>query len=101
MLSLFCMVVCVVAQPTNKAVHAVATPQIKLFLISFIDRNWIVERFQTITSESNSGGDLRTVQNSVETEIGIPKVTAECPVTNFSKDAPSPVKPDHGLDFPH
>jgi hypothetical protein len=45
MLSLFCVVVCVVEQPTNAAVHAVAIPHIKLYLISFIGSNRIVEMF--------------------------------------------------------
>ena len=43
----------------------------------------------TSVSEGDSGGDLRAVHNSLETEIVVLVVTAESPVTDLSKDGMS------------
>src|SRR5215471_15239392 len=61
----------------------------------------LITRFFNECLESNPGCDLRAMQDSVETEIVLLKVTTESPITDFSKDAPGPVKPEYALDFPH
>jgi len=87
MLSLFCVLLCVVAQLTNSAVHAAAILQRRIRLNGFIGCNLVVDnKFLTTASESNPSGNLRAVHHSVETETIVLKVTTERPVTNLSKD---------------
>src|SRR5215813_1526877 len=95
MLSLFCVLVCVVAQPSNKAVHAATTLQTRVHLINFIGRNRMVD----MISESNSGGDLRAVHHDVELKVIVLEVRAKCSITDFGKNAPSPVEPNYALNL--
>jgi hypothetical protein len=39
--------------------------------------------------------------HDVELKVVLLEVTAECPITDFGKDAPSPVEPNYALDLPH
>src|SRR5947208_12153080 len=87
MLSLFWVVVCVVAHPNNSAVHTAAMLLKKIGLTDFIARNMVVDnKFLTKASEGNPGGDLGAVHDGVEKEPVILVVSAECPVTNLSED---------------
>src|SRR4029077_10648655 len=102
MLSRFCVLVCVLAQPTNSAMHAAAILLRKIRLAGFIGR--IVagnNNFLTKASEGNSSGDLRAVPDNVETKIVFLEVTGKCPITNLSKDGTGEVDTEHALDLPH
>src|SRR5438876_5678149 len=69
MLSLFWVVVCVVAHPNNSAVHTAAMLLKKIGLTDFIARNMVVDnKFLTKASEGNPGGDLGAVHDGVEKE---------------------------------
>ena len=87
MLSRFCVLVCEVAQLTSNAVHAAAILPRKICFDCFMGCNACVDnQIFNECLESNPGSDLRAMQDSVETEIVLLKVTPECPVTNLSKD---------------
>jgi hypothetical protein len=102
MLSLFWVLVCVVAQPTNIAVHTAAMLLKKIGLTDFIARNMVVDnKFLTNASEGNSSGDLRAVHNGVEKKAVVLVVSAECPVTELRKDVTGEVDTDYALDLPH
>src|SRR4030095_15331305 len=101
MLSLFCVLVCVPAQLSNNAAHPAVIVVRTIYFIGLIGRNGLLIRFQTIASESDSGGDLRAVHDSVETEAIVLKVSAECPITNLGKNRAGKVDPDYALDLPH
>jgi hypothetical protein len=99
MLSLFCVPVCVLAQLTLSTMHAAAILVKKRYLIGFIGGNSL--RFQTTTSESDPGGDLRAMRHSVEKKPVVVVVNTERPVTNFRKDAMGEVNTDCAFDLPH
>jgi len=118
MLSLFCMVVCVVAQPTKNTVHTIAITamnfaasaltfvairglvgQFTLISISSLEER--LNKFLTNASEGDPRCDLRAVQHCVEKEPVILVVSAECPVTDLCKDGTRQVDTNHGLDLPH
>jgi hypothetical protein len=75
MFSLFCVPVCVVAQPINSAVHAAMILLSKICLIGFIGCILVVvNRFLTNASKGNPSGDLRTVQFAFVGETVLPEV---------------------------
>jgi hypothetical protein len=77
----------VLAQLTNNAVHTAVMRVKKTHLNGFISRNLIVDNnISNKCSEGNPGGNLRAVHDGVETETAVLKVTAECPITDLSKD---------------
>src|SRR5438132_2016984 len=103
MLSLFCVLVDVLAQLANNRVHAAMIVTSTICLISFIGFSvvvLIIER-QMNASEGNSSGDLRTVSDRIEKKSVILVVDAECPITDLSENATGEVDPDHALDLPH
>jgi len=102
MLSLFCVLVWVVAQPTLSIVQATATPVRKIYFNGFISRNLIVDNnVFNRCSESNPSGDLRAVHNGVEKEAVVLVVNGEGPVTDLSKDVTGEVDTDYPFDLPH
>jgi len=87
MASLFCVLVCVPAQPTLSTVHTAAAAISKIYFNGFISGNLIVaNNVFSKASESDASGDLRAVHDRVETETVLLKVTTERPITNLSKD---------------
>lgn len=86
MFSLFC-VVCVVAQPTLSTVHAAAIVIREIHVMGFIDRSPIVDEVQAITSEGDSGSDLRSMCHDIELKVILLEVATKRPITNLSKDA--------------
>src|SRR5947208_15430214 len=73
-LSLFCVLVCVVEQLTKNAAHAAAMLVKKRYLIGFIGRIAVgVNKFLTKASERDPGGDLRAVCDSgvKKTVVGV------------------------------
>ena len=102
MLSLFWVLVCVVAQLINIAAHIAAMPQRKICVIGFIGRNIVVDnKFLTDASESDPGRDLRAMHDGVEKEAVVLVVNGECPVTDLSKDVTGEVDTDYPFDLPH
>src|SRR5438445_5236651 len=100
MLSLFWVVVCVVAQPINNAVHTIAILLRETNLKGFIGHNLVVE-FLTNVSESDPRRDLGAVHDGVEKEPVLLVVSAECPVTDLSEDVTGEVDTNDGFDLPH
>ena len=102
MLSLFCVLVCVVEQLTKNAAHAAAMLVKKRYLIGFIGRIVVgVNKFLTKASESDPRSDLRAMRDSVEKKPVVVVVNTERPVTNFRKDAMGEVNTDYAFDLPH
>ena len=102
MLSLFWVVVCVVAQPINNAVHTIAILLRKTNLNGFIGHNLVVDnKFLTNVSEGDPRRDLRSVHDGVEKEPVFLVVSAECPVTDLSEDVTGEVDTNDGFDLPH
>ena len=100
--SLFWVLVCVVEQPINKAVHAVAILQINVRLDGFIGRNLVVDsELPNQCLESDSGRDLRAVHDDVENEMIVLEIGGEGAITDFGKDVPSKVDAQNALDLPH
>src|SRR5207237_255363 len=98
MLSLFCVLVDVLAQLANNRVHAAMIVTSTIGLISFIGFSvvvLIIER-QMNASEGNSSGDLRTVSDRIEKKSVILVVDAECAITDLSENATGEVDPDNG-----
>jgi hypothetical protein len=100
MLSLFRVLVCVLAQLSNNAVHAAIIVASKICVGDFISLNLVVDNKRN-ASEGNSSGDLRAVPDNVETKIVFLEVTGKCPITNLSKDGTGEVDTEHALDLPH
>src|SRR5438093_5894232 len=102
MLSLFWVLVCVVAQPTSTVVHIVAMLQREIYLNGFIGCNLVLDnKSLTNASEGNPGRDLGTVHYGIEKEPVILVVSAECPVTNLSEDVTGEVNTNDSFDLPH
>src|SRR5207244_6793984 len=101
MLSLFCVLVDVLAQLANNRVHAAMIVTSTICLISFIGFSvvvLIIER-QMNASEGNSSGDLRTVSDRIEKKSVILVVDAECPITDFSEHTTSEGEPDQAVNI--
>jgi len=87
MLSLFCVLVCVLAQPALSTVHVAATAVRKIYFDGFISCNLIVANCVSIKcSKSNASGNLRAVQNSIKTKTVILIGTSKGAITDLSKD---------------
>src|SRR4029453_2164232 len=87
MASLFCVLVCVEAQPKLSTMQATATPGRKISFNCFICSNVIASNnISNRCSESNSGSNLRSVCHDVELKVVLLEVSTECPVTDLSED---------------
>src|SRR5262245_7123121 len=73
----------------------------KPVLLGSAEVRLIADQVLRNASEGDPGRDLRSVCHHVELKVVVLEVTAECPVTDFGKDAPGPVEPNYALDLPH
>jgi hypothetical protein len=89
MLSLFCVPVCVLAQPALSTVQAAATPIRKIYCNGFVGCNLVVNKVPNECLEGDSGGDLRTVRHDVELKVVLLEVTPERSIPNLGKDGTS------------
>src|SRR5882724_5072649 len=102
MLSLFCVLVCVLAQLSNNTVYAAVIVASKICPNGFIGLSGLlIIKFVTNASERDPGGDLRTVHDRIKQKAVLIVVSPERPVTNFREDGAREVDTDYAFDLPH
>src|SRR5947207_2311254 len=102
MLSLFWVLVCVLAQLSNNTVHAAVIVASNICPNGFIGLSGLlIIKFVTNASERDPGRDLRTVHDSVKQKAVVIVVSPERPVTNLCEDGTGEVDTDYAFDLPH